>query len=314
MAVGSSDTDGIAIGSNKLSLNGGSIKDAADNDATLSHSALEAQSNHKVDGIRPTITGAPYFIQSTFSSDGVHTTGEFLEFSVLFSEDVIVVGTPQLKLDVGGTARYVNPLSNSRDSQMLFFYRVVRGDLDRDGVSIDANGLSLNGSTIKDAAGNDAVLNHEAAALSRAIIDAVPATVSSIAITSDPGSDNSYGVGERIEVTVTFSESVQVPRLLCNPGGGRPVVCMPRLELNIGGVAKIARTHEYWTITGTSIVFRYWIQQGDNDADGISIGANKLMLNVGWIKDDVGDGGEDADITHSAVADDSGHKVVTSTP
>ena len=38
-----SDTDGIAIAANKLTLNGGTIKDAAENDADLSHEALPAR-------------------------------------------------------------------------------------------------------------------------------------------------------------------------------------------------------------------------------------------------------------------------------
>ena len=44
---------------------------------------------------------------------------------------------------------------------------------------------------------------------------------------------------------------------------------------------------------------------------GVSIGANALTLNSGTIKDAVGN---DANLTHSAVSDDSGHKVDTEPP
>ena len=85
VAVGDSDTDGVSIGADKLSLNdGGSIKDGADNDADLSHNAVSAQSGHKVDGIRPTITRA-YFVSSTSNQDDVHTIGEYLPAMVGFS-------------------------------------------------------------------------------------------------------------------------------------------------------------------------------------------------------------------------------------
>ncbi len=57
VAEGDSDTDGVAIAANKLTLNGGSIKDAANNDATLSHSAMAAQTGDKVDGTKPQSTG-----------------------------------------------------------------------------------------------------------------------------------------------------------------------------------------------------------------------------------------------------------------
>ena len=37
-----------------------------------------------------------------------------------------------------------------------------------------------------------------------------PPTIKSVAITSDPGSDETYGTGDSIEITVTFSENVTV--------------------------------------------------------------------------------------------------------
>ena len=181
-----------------------------------------------------------------------------------------------------------------------------------DGVAINANSVVLNGGSIRDGAGNDAVLTHSAvAADSDFIVDGVPPTVRSVAITSYPGSDNTYGTGDEIEVTVTFSESVLIKRWIGSGG----VVRMPRLELNIGGVAKSAKTHENASITGTAVVFHYTVQNGDNDADGIYIGANALNLkNGGSIQDAYSGccpGGNDADLDHSAVAESAGHKVST---
>ena len=291
VAVGDSDADGISIAADKLSLNGGAIKDAAGNSSDLSHSALSAQSGHKVDGIRPTITSA-YLIGSSSNQDDVHTIDEYLPAGVHFSENVYVGGYPgpQMRLNFEGTTKsadfgFASPQCNdpvcvfspgpfSRHGISLDFeYMIAKGDLDLDGVAIDANSVVLNGGSIRDGAGNDAVLTHSAVAEdSNYIVDGVPATVKSVAITSNPGSDNTYSVGDTIEVTVTFSESVRVPRWIGSGG----VVRMPLLELNVGGLAKIARTHERSTITGTTVVFSYTVQDGDNDADGIYIGANKL--------------------------------------
>ena len=329
VAVGDSDTDGISIGANKLSLNGGSIRDAAENDAALSHSAVSTQSGHKVDGIKPTITSA-YFIGSSSDQDGVHTIGEYIFAGVRFSEHVYVASyTPQMRFNFEGATKTADFLGATPEcSQAVcvsgpgglygisvdFEYMIAKGDLDLDGVAINANSVVLNGSSIRDGAGNDAVLTHSAVAEdSNYIVDGVPATVRSVAITSNPGSDNTYGVGDTIEVTVTFSESVRVPQRFSSGG-----IRMPRLELNIGGVEKLARTHERSTITGTAVVFSYTAQDGDNDADGVSIGANALTLKYGGaIMDANGTccpGGNNADLTHSAVADDSGHKVATSAP
>ena len=91
VATGDTDTDGISIAADKLSLNGGTIRDAAENDAHLSHSTVSAQSGHKVDGIRPTITSV-YLIGSTSNNDGVHTIDEYLPAGMSFSEHVYVGG------------------------------------------------------------------------------------------------------------------------------------------------------------------------------------------------------------------------------
>ena len=54
VAVGDEDTDGIAVVANSLARNGGTIRAGATS-ATLTHAALQA-SDHKVDGIAPTVT------------------------------------------------------------------------------------------------------------------------------------------------------------------------------------------------------------------------------------------------------------------
>ena len=321
VATGDSDTDGISIDANKLTLSGGSIKDAAKNDANLAHSALSAQSNHKVDGVRPTVSRIS-FPGNTFANDNVYTTGEYLHVYVDFSDDVVIIGktggqtgvaragNPQIAVDIGGKTRQATwnpiPVNVWRGDDWLFLYTVQKGDLDANGATVGANSLSLNGGSIKDPAGNSATLTHSPAGPDSTAVDADPATISAISFTSDPGSDDTYGAGDRIDVTVTFSESVRVPRLYCSSG-----ICMPRLEIDIGGVARMAKTHEGSTFTGTSVVFSYTILDGDTDANGLSVGANKLS--AGRIQDNVGSsGGEVADTSHNAVADDSGHKVATS--
>jgi len=47
--VGDSDDDGIAIRSDALDLNGGTIRDRSGNDAKLEHPAVAADAEHKVD-------------------------------------------------------------------------------------------------------------------------------------------------------------------------------------------------------------------------------------------------------------------------
>jgi hypothetical protein len=56
IADGDLDSDGVAITSNTLALNGGSIKDLALNDASLNHIGMSAASTFAVDGVTPTVS------------------------------------------------------------------------------------------------------------------------------------------------------------------------------------------------------------------------------------------------------------------
>ena len=322
VAEGDSDSDGIVVNANKLTLNGGSIKDAANNDASLSHTALAAQDGHKVDGVRPklklTAANRLKFMSSSGGNDGAYTTDEELIIRVAFTEGGVrgsVTGPPGVTLNFDGGTRVAkwdpslifNP--TGYPNVRFFSYVVQEGDLDSDGPTISANAINLAGGFIRDAAGNDATLTHAAvSADTRFIVDAVAPTVSSIAITSDPGDDDTYGTGDKIEVTVTFSENMSLPiSISCSP---EVVHCEAELELDIGGTA---RTADYQSHDGAEVVYAYTVQAGDADDNGISIGANKLTGQQ--IKDAAGRFGfgiNDADLRHDAVAEDAGHKVATS--
>ena len=96
----SSDLDYKATSS--LALNGGTIKDAALNNATLtlaSPGATNSLGDNKaliVDTTVPTVTN----VTST-TGDGSYKQGETIAITVAFSEVVNVTGTPQLTLETG---------------------------------------------------------------------------------------------------------------------------------------------------------------------------------------------------------------------
>ena len=261
-----------------------------------------------MDGIRPTITRGPHFVGSTFSLDDIHIIGEAISTHVNLSEDVVTIGTPQLGLVVGDTTKSLDfsphPPNKWRDDYLHFLYWVAKGDLDLDGVSVDANSLSLNSATIKDTAGNDlVVLTHAAAANSRFAVDGVTATVSSIEITSDPGSDDTYGVGNRVEATVTMTEEVIVSSTY-----------PPELTLDIAGSLKRAA---YRSENAGKMVLSYGTQDCLNDDNGISFPENSVRLSSGgtsgsYTVSDRGFGSNPADLSFNAVDADSGHKVATS--
>ena len=322
MAMDDSDSDGIAIGANKLTLNGGSIRDPAGNEADLTHDSVPADSGHMVDGVSPTVSSLS--ITSDPGDDDTYGVGDSIEVTVTFSEVVIVADTPPLaseyaivtdtasvgsedvvasdppllELDIGGTANSAS-YSSASGATVVYSYTVAVGDTDTDGNAIGANKLSLNDGTIQDAAGNDAILTHDAVAADSGHLvdgsDTTAPTISSVSITSDPGSDWTYGAGDTIKVTVTFSERVTVTGT-------------SQLELNMYESNPSARPATYSSDdgSGTAVVFAFTVAVGDSASDGLAVSANKLSLNGGTIQD----GAEnDAVLTHDAVAADSEHKV-----
>ena len=283
------DTDGIAIGADKLSLNEGTIKDAAENDATLTHDAVAADSGHKVEGTDTTApTVSSVAITGDPGDDDTYGLGDAIQVTVTFSEDVTVTGTPLLELDFDGTAKTASYRSTS-GANVVFSYIVALDESDADGIAIGADKLSLNEGTIKDVAENDATLTHAAVAADSGhkvdSSDRIAPTILSLSFTSDPGSDRTYGTGDTIQVTVTFSENVTVTGA-------------PQLELSMSGSASSARQASYSSSnsSGANVVFEYTVAVGDRASDGLEIRANKLTLNGGAIQDA---SGNDATLTHS---------------
>ena len=158
---GDVDADGVSINADSLDTgSGATIRDDAGNDADLTHDAVDDDSCHKVDvpdETAPTVEGV-HFV----SIPG----GDNILVMVTFSEDVTVTGDPQLEIDVGGTAKTASfeELDEAEGAGVGFRYTVAVGDTDTDGIAIAADKLSLNGGTIQDGAGNDAVLTHAAVA------------------------------------------------------------------------------------------------------------------------------------------------------
>ena len=75
-----------------------------------------------------------------------------------FSQSVNVLGTPSIGLTVGSTPRAALYISGTGTTILTFEYQVQVGDLDADGIDV-ATPVNLNGGTIRDADGNDAVLS-----------------------------------------------------------------------------------------------------------------------------------------------------------
>ena len=299
-----SDADGISVGANALGLNSGTINDARDGTTTaslgLGTNAIANDGNHRVDGAQgpPGVTGVA--IGSPVVGD-TFERGDRIEVTVTFNKAVDVGGTPQLALGIGSQTRQASYASGTGTASLVFRYTVVSGDADTDGLSVGANALGLNSGTIDVAGGTtDALLGLGANAIENSGSHKVAggtftaAAVSGASIASSPGSGSTYGLGEQIEVRVTFNRAVTVSGA-------------PQLALVIGTATRQA---SYASSTATVLVFRYTVQAADSDADGLSVAATALGLNSGTINDArSGGGAASLGLGTNAIANDGDHMV-----
>ena len=300
-----SDTNGVSIAANSITLNGGEIKAQADGttDADLDHDAVADNADHKVDGsvvTSPEISSVG--ISSSPGSGDTYLRGETIRAGIRFGKPITVTGNPQMSLSIGNHTRQATYVSGSpHTTDMRFDYTITSSDVDTDGVSISANSITLNGGMIK-ARGDgttDADLDHTAVAASTSQkvngqiseVGSAP-TISSISFISTPEEGDTYLSGEDIDVAVRFDQDVVYT--------GNPT-----LALMIGTETRQA----HWSSQGRdTIEFTWYVESDDLDTNGISIPANPITLNGGTIKAKA-DGTTDADLSYTAIGDNSNHKV-----
>ncbi len=112
----------------------------------------------------PAVEGAPAL--SGAGEDGVWSPGETVRVALTFSEAVEVDtggGTPSVGIGLGGTAaRSADYRSGGGTAELVFAYTLVEADGAHGMMGVTANGLALNGGTVRSKASRaDAVLAHE---------------------------------------------------------------------------------------------------------------------------------------------------------
>ena len=246
---------------------------------------------------------------------GPYKAGDVITIKVSFTERMYVAGKSKIKIKVGENLRYATATRPESGTEkpldaLLYSYKVQAGDEDANGVSIP--GVSADESSppmamiefegcasIRDA---DIVVGFEG---SRGrfgshlihtfqplgddpnqAVDTVAPTVSGVSVSDAPGGAP-YGAGDDIIVTATFSEPVNI-------SGGNPSIV-----IEVGGGTRTAAFKEQ-TADKRAIRFAYRVQQGDADADGVSVAADSITLpENATIQDAAGNG---ADLSHGKVA------------
>ena len=206
VAAGQNSADLDYTSTSALTLNGGTIKDAASNNANLTLPApgaagsLGANKNIVIDTTAPTVSNV-----TSSTANGAYSAGQAISIQVLFSATVSVTGTPQLALNSGGTASYT---SGSGTSTLTFTYTVAAGQNSAHLDYTSTSALILNGGTIKDASNNaNLTLPAPGAAgslgASKNIVISTSATVV-LAVSVSPNSGS--GAGPQV-FNATYSDS-----------------------------------------------------------------------------------------------------------
>ena len=259
--------NGSVIGASASVVSGDAISVRLTTAATVS---TTRQATVTINGVVATFdvttTGdatAPTITSVSAPANGSYKQSTNLDFTANFSENVTVTGTPRIILNIGGTTKYANYFSGSGTATSVFRYVVEAAVNDTDGISVES--LQLNGGTINDTTSNVADLSFVPPNTAAVLVDTTPSSVQ----TATGPANGTYAPGQYLSFALTFNESVNVTGT-------------PRLMLTIGSTTRYA---DYLSGTGSSTLnFRYTVQAGDSDSDGIALAAT-IDLNSGTLSD-----------------------------
>ena len=221
-----------------------------------------------------------------------------------------VTGTPQIKIKMDPSygekiASYTN---SSPGDELHFEYTVVEPNFSPKGIaiigsSITGGNITRNGhlfvpdfpSVLHDP-------NHKVDWRLSSEPD-LPPTVESVSIISDPGPDNTYGLGDKIVIAVAFDQEVFTKSL---PSTWSAAVIDTDFDLQ-----EIWGTKTAQSVRGsgtTTLEFEWEVRRPNFSTKGVAILANTLRLRNGFchIRNA---SGLDAILTHPGVGPDTNHKV-----
>ena len=260
--------------------------------------------------VAPTITAVAITSTPVLETD-TYGQGERIEVTVTFSEAVNATSDTDFVLSVGGTDTRAPVLDGSGTTTLVFSYTVRASDEDDNGIWIgdqdrtlvgDRMGLPQAGAITSVATSTAADLSHSGLGTDADHKVDGSRSIVLVAVSSTPMLEtDTYGAGETIRFTVTFSSGVSI--------GGSPVFRFSLGNLGLGRQVDAA----YESGAGSAaLVFGYTVVSSDEDDDGIWIGHQGQTLvgthQTGTITI-VATSEAAAGIEHDALGVLSGHKV-----
>ena len=270
-------------GASALSDGGGTIRDAAGNDADLDLSGLPAgrtlagSSALVVDGVAPEIASV-----TSPDDNGTYGTGTVVNITVGFTEHVEfdpIDARPEMPLDTGSgeSRRAVCSPAAGLSAELECAYTVGAGDDTANLGYGTGSSLALGaGAAARDAAGNglatalpDSPAGATLGGSKNIVLDTEVPEV--LRVTSPNASGTPYGRGDALRIEVVFNGTVSIDP---EPADGDESV--PALRLETGEIDRAAR---YVGGSGTDTLgFAYTVAAGDFAPDLNYAGAGALSL------------------------------------
>ena len=232
-------------------------------------------------------------ISSTPADGEAYAPGETIQVSLTLTEAVTVDttgGAPRLKLELAPNyeVKWANYAGGTGTATLTFDYRVMEPDRSTWGVAVPRGGLDLNGGSIRSTATQQdahlwyAGMDHDPDHMVdwHRSAPGVPWVIG-VAITSNPGDDDTYALGETIQLTATFSEVVNV-----DTTGGTPRLGI-RMDPHLWWMDTDdkQRWADYSGGSGTAkLTFDYTVVAENRSVKGVAVLKNALDFNGGAIR------------------------------
>ena len=297
---------GVAVLADTLELNGGTIGSVETQaDVALGHPGRDHDPEHKVDAappelLRGEIDGGTMTLWFSEALDPDFKGGVF-DMAVEVPETGVVgfratggVAIDGETVTVGMGERKPRATAGLERNSVRYFRRADGAD----GAFRDLAGNPVQTPHRSQLVSQDGTVETRFVKIDLVNVTGVPA-VTKVELASDAGSDDTYALGERVRVDVTFGRAVAV-----DTTGGTP-----RLKLDLEAEADSGeRWAAYASGSGTATLsFAYAVAEPDLSTGGVAVLADTLALDGGTIRSAATR--RDAVLGHAGLDHDPAHKV-----
>ncbi len=242
------------------------LKDSIGN-SNIPYQLPIVQPSDLIDATRPVLSSV------ILPADGLYKAGDTLDFIFRFSETIVLTntaGNATVSVTVGSRSKPSLYISGDGSDSLLYRYIVQPGESDKDGIRFSSP-LTFYNTIITDPAGNTATLSYSFPTSKKILVDGVIPVISSV---TTPVAAI-YRPGNILDLLVNYSKKIWLDTIDAAPSV--PVI-----------IGSTTRNAVYTSGSGgSSLLFRYTVQDNDMDKDGIKLGP-AIELNNASLHDEAG--------------------------